>query len=136
MALSLLWVVKYQAQGGEMHTVITSGQKSTWMSSRLKGNQLKGKTIKKALQNTNEMFFQATPQKAEVERQPLSEVPQVNELSALLTIKSWASPTCFLETNQRIYFYLYSKPYVSIPRAQLAILATREKNKQTNPSIH
>lgn len=49
-----------------MHTVIVSGWMSTWMRSRLEGNQMKGE--KNALWDAHEMILSGNPQKAGGER--------------------------------------------------------------------
>lgn len=127
MAFSFLWVVKYQAGGRAMHTVINRW-KSTWMSSRLEGNQLRAwKSTRGCSWNDSSKH---PLRKREWKGQPLWKTLQLNELSALLTIKLWVSPARFLETNREFTFTCIQSQGISIPGAQLARWPLEKTNKQ------
>lgn len=129
MALSFLWV-KCQAGGRGVHSVMMSEWKSTWMSSRVKGNQLKGEG-KKHYRTPMKWFFWTTSQKAGVESVAIMEDSPMK----------WALSTAdnkmmgiykILETNQVIY--LYSKPCCIYICSTICKTDLFDKEKQTNKS--
>lgn len=116
--------------GRGMHSVIVSGWKSTWMSSRVKGNQLKGEG-KKHYRMPMKWFFWATPHKAGVERVAIMED----------SLMKWALSTAdnkmmginkFLETSRVIYFYRYSKPWCIYICSTICKTDHFDKEKQTS----
>lgn len=120
--------------GRGMHSVIVSGWKSTWMSSRVKGNQLKGEE-KKALRDAHEMILLSNSSQSRCGERVVIMEDSPMKWALRAADNTMMGINKFLETNQVIYFNLYSKPWRIYICSTICKTGHFDKEKQTTKYI-